>query len=115
MLKYFINSHLASIQKAATSFQSRLSPFQMALATSGSNNYIFNMKTYDIKPDEPVLEPEEQPGYYNVYDEDEFPGESSDIPIPETPKDLKIESPLNTTDIPPRDKDAKGPSGEGVL
>jgi len=114
MLKYFINSQLFSLQKVFTSFQSRVVPFQMALA-SGSNNYLFYTKIYDIKPGEPIVEPEEQPAYYNVDDEDEFPDEFNQIPIPETPKDLKIESPLNTAEIPPKDKDAKGPKGEGVV
>jgi len=30
------------------------------------------MNFYDIKPDEPIVDPEDQPGFYNVYDDDEF-------------------------------------------
>jgi len=70
------------------------------------------MKLYDIHPGEPIVDPAEQPGYYNVYDDDEFPEtnpESNSIPAEERVKDPGV-----TNKVPLKD-DPQGPNGEGVI
>jgi len=123
MLKQLFNLQL---QKAAATFAGRNPGFSNMLASlaapkynvtlsGASGNHIMNMKLYDVKPDEPVLDPEEQPGYYNVYDEDEFPEEEKEH-HPEPDIGRKIESPLNkpSPKNEPEHK-PKGPLGEEVL
>lgn len=94
MLKNVFNSQL----KKAAAFLAPTS-YKVALSGAGSFSFVSNFKPYDVKPDEPILEPEEQPNYYNVYDDDEFPGESTpkaehiDVPkkpAKEAPKKTKL-------------------------
>lgn len=79
MLKKFISFPFFNSLKSAVAYPAQ---FKLALGT-GSQSFLVNFKPYEIKPDEPVVEPQEQPAFYNVYDEDEFPPEEPTRELPE--------------------------------
>jgi hypothetical protein len=80
MLKKFINFPFSHSLRRVIAYPAQ---FKLALGT-GSQSFLVNFKPYEIKPEAPVVDPEEQPGFYNVYDEDEFPeGSPSHYELPE--------------------------------
>ena len=121
MIRHLFNSQLPSLQATINRVvlsHSRVPAFANSsfklpsYRTSLLNNPFLSMKLYDVKPDEPIVDPEDQPGYYNVYDEDEYPEERKE---PER-EDINNEKPLdsNINRVPPSE-DPKGPLDEQVL
>ena len=104
------------LQKAASDM-ARSFPvlrYNVALSSGSSQSFLSFFKPYDTaKTDEPVLEKEEQPGYYNVYDEDEFPEEKE--PKPGRTETEKREDPPAVTNRVPPTEDPKGPMDEEIL
>ena len=121
MIRHLFNSQLPSLQ--ATINRVVLSHSKVPAFANSSfklpsyrnnllNNPFLCVKLYDIKPDEPIVDPEEQPGYYNVYDEDEYPEERKESEI----EDSNNERPQdpNVNKVPPSE-DPKGPLDEQIL
>lgn len=106
------------LQKAASDM-TRSFPvlrYNVALSSvSGSQSFLSFFKPYEpAKTDEPVVDKEDQPGFYNVYDEDEFPEEGNQPTSGRTETEKREDPPAVTNRVPPSE-DPKGPLDEEVL
>jgi len=114
MFRTFFNSQL----QRATSGLAKNFPFlrkNVVLSpSSASPSFQTFFTSYNAQADEPVLEKQERPGYYNVYDEDEFSGQEKEPNPDRTPLEEREDPPAMTNRVPP-EEDAKGPLGEGVV
>src|SRR5690242_5936150 len=78
--------------------------YNVALSSGSSQSFLSFFKPYDTaKTDEPVMDKEEQPGYYNVYDEDEFPEGEGAPNTGRTETEKREDPPAVTNRVPPSD------------
>ena len=113
----FRNLFNSQLQKAASDMARNFPAlrYNVALSSGSSQSFLSFFKPYETaKTDEPVVEPEEQPGFYNVNDEDEFPEQEKEPSTGRTEVEKREDPPAVTNRVPPS-QDPKGPLDEEVL
>lgn len=115
MFRTFFNSQL---QKTASDLIKSFPVLRYGVALdNGSTQQSFLSFFTPINPEkieDPASGHEERPGYYNVYDENEFADEDKEPNPDRYEKEIREDPPAITNKVPP-EHDPRGPLGEGVL